>query len=959
MSDSFADLDAALGRFDGAAALAACEQLGADGSAHTAAGRVRALWLLRRWDEGRAELAKLSAVWGSVEVELARGIVALGQPDDPMLMAFDCGAALRDPDRALVAFRSASELDPANAEALAGQATALRMAGRVDEAERLLDHADPAARTSPAVLVEHALCLAERGETVVAPRLAAQALEFDPGDVRAAIVRSELLRIGRNTSVAAASADDLRTRFPDHAGALEARGWIAADAGAYEAASPLFRDSMSMDPSRPGAVLGAVTCLLMQGDLPVAKLLSETALQRDPSSPQLNLCRVRVLTADDAPPPKIIEAYRRTLDLDPRMLRARLELALTLIDLNRRAEARDVIAVLGRQYPHHPDTVAASTWLDVPWRMPAPSVIRTRIHRPWQEGRDRPDQVLEHLIGEVAQNWRLSRTAADRLRDRVEQDRTTVLEQAFTYEQVYLRSRNSYQNVARRGWIGRSWRLAGYLLIGLGVTTTIASMPWLIWLIARGAGLPNRLAEVFVAGVPLILAGFVFTRPSSRPYPRVFGLDPIELLTALFMLSLPPAAIWQSIAWFGPGRGIIIGLLLVAAVAVLYKVGKFLSVNVSLEERLAQSSFDQWLEYLYGATLLPLAAEVGEVLVSPYGTVLPSSSKIVSEAVVDIDTPATKELRQLLRQRSKGSFALAGPRGAGKSTLLERWCAGQLLRESGTQEARMDLTVRVDAPVGYQSKDFLTHLFGRLCDEVENYAADHDPAINSRASRTADGSAQSGLLRLFHLIRGTWVERERRPGQGVLTAPELLHLARSERNKLRFLQSHTTEGEVSLGAPALSGTALKRKSSVKRDDIPLNHPQLVDRFRAFLGVAAEVVRNLDGKVLIGIDELDRISDGEGAQQFLNELKAVFNVPNCYFLVSVSEDALADFELSAMGMRTVFDSAFDTIVRVDYLTFDQAKLLLNRGRPAGTVLRPRLRRLRWAGAGTDPAQRSDQ
>jgi hypothetical protein len=44
---------------------------------------------------------------------------------------------------------------------------------------------------------------------------------------------------------------------------------------------------------------------------------------------------------------------------------------------------------------------------------------------------------------------------------------------------------------------------------------------------------------------------------------------------------------------------------------------------------------------------------------------------------------------------------------------------------------------------------------------------------------------------------------------------------------------------------------------------------------------------------------------------------------------VSEDALAQFELSAMGMRTVFDSAFDEIIRVDYLGWQEAQTLLDR------------------------------
>ncbi|MEV4052219.1 tetratricopeptide repeat protein [Amycolatopsis sp. NPDC049688] len=933
MGDSLVALESALGQFDGAAALTACEALRADGGdldPCAEAGRVRALWLLRRWDEGRAELAKLSAVQESVHVELARGIVALGQPDDPMFMALDHGAALRDADRALAAFRAAGELALGNAEALAGQATALRMSGQVDEALRLLDHTDVAWTTSPAVRVERALCLAERGEVSAALRSVGRGFDFDRADVRRSIVRAKLLQIGTITSAdAAASADDLRRQFPGHAGALEAHGWALTARQSYGAAGEVFRKSMAIDSSRPGSVLGMVTTMVAQRDFTAARELTETALRRDPMSPQLNLCRARVLEAEEAPPPKTIEAYRRVLDADPRMFGAHLQLAGTLVDLNRRTEAQEVIAAFQRQYPHHPDAVHASNLLEEPWRMPERSKIRTRIDRPWLEERDKPERVLDHLAGEVAQQWQLPRTATERLRDRVEAKQDALLEQAFTYESYYLYRRNSYQAVATRRLTGKLWRGLGYLLTWLSASTVVAAMPWLIWLITEAAGLPDGWRWTLAIGVPvalLALVAIIETYLLIVDIP-ILHMDVPELAVTVFVLCVPSAAVWQCIAWNGPLPGIILGSSVSAVFAASYKIGRRLSLDIQFEQSMTQHAFDEWLEYLYGAGILPLAAEVGGELSSPYGTVLPSSSKTVSEAVVDIDTQATKELRQLLRQRSKGSFALAGPRGAGKSTLLGRWCAGQLLRETGAQEARMDLTVRVEAPVGYQSKDFLTHLFGRLCDEVEEYATTHDLAISTRRHRSAGRAKRSVLRQVFR--GGTGSDSRHSPGQRVLTAADLRHLARGERDKLRFLQSHTTEGELSLGVPSLSGTALKRKSSVKRDDVPLNHPQLVDRFRAFLGLAAEVVRDLDGKVLIGIDELDRISDGEGAQQFLNELKAVFNLPNCYFLVSVSEDALADFELSAMGMRTVFDSAFDTIVRVDYLTFDQAKLLLNR------------------------------
>jgi hypothetical protein len=150
-----------------------------------------------------------------------------------------------------------------------------------------------------------------------------------------------------------------------------------------------------------------------------------------------------------------------------------------------------------------------------------------------------------------------------------------------------------------------------------------------------------------------------------------------------------------------------------------------------------------------------------------------------------------------------------------------------------------------------------------------------------------------------------------------------------------------------------AGTKLgaKRGTSLRQAEVPLNYPELVDEFRWFLGQTARLVGHapsgaarrrptsrsdqpgdhdrVRGSVLVGIDELDRISDGEQAQKFINELKAVFNIPNCYFLVSVSEDALAEFELSAMGMRTVFDSAFDDVLRVDYLRLPEAQAMLDR------------------------------
>jgi hypothetical protein len=52
-----------------------------------------------------------------------------------------------------------------------------------------------------------------------------------------------------------------------------------------------------------------------------------------------------------------------------------------------------------------------------------------------------------------------------------------------------------------------------------------------------------------------------------------------------------------------------------------------------------------------------------------------------------------------------------------------------------------------------------------------------------------------------------------------------------------------------------------------------------------------------------------------SERFLNDLKAVFKVHGCYFLAAVSEDAAATFDRRTLDVRTTFDDAFDTIVKI--------------------------------------------
>ncbi len=79
--------------------------------------------------------------------------------------------------------------------------------------------------------------------------------------------------------------------------------------------------------------------------------------------------------------------------------------------------------------------------------------------------------------------------------------------------------------------------------------------------------------------------------------------------------------------------------------------------------------------------------------------------------------------------------------------------------------------------------------------------------------------------------------------------------------------------------------------------------------------------------MIAIDELDKMESEDSAREFLNNVKGVFGVKGCYYLVSVSEDAMSAFERRGLPIRDVFDSSFDAIQRVGYLTLEESRTVL--------------------------------
>jgi hypothetical protein len=146
---------------------------------------------------------------------------------------------------------------------------------------------------------------------------------------------------------------------------------------------------------------------------------------------------------------------------------------------------------------------------------------------------------------------------------------------------------------------------------------------------------------------------------------------------------------------------------------------------------------------------------------------------------------------------------------------------------------------------------------------------------------------------------------------------------------IRYQQTYTSgwSGSVKAGVGGFEVDG-GLTGGVARARNTLSLPEIVVLFKEFV---TELTAT--GPVIIGIDELDKIATAERAQAFLNDIKSLFGVHQCYFLISISEDALSSFERRGLPLRDAFDSSLDDVVRVRPLDYPTA-LKLVRGRVIG-------------------------
>jgi PAS domain-containing protein len=322
-------------------------------------------------------------------------------------------------------------------------------------------------------------------------------------------------------------------------------------------------------------------------------------------------------------------------------------------------------------------------------------------------------------------------------------------------------------------------------------------------------------------------------------------------------------------------------------------------------------------------------------------------------------------------QVNGGAIGVAGPQGVGKSTLLEAYRNGRFIGAG-----REHLVVFESVPVRYDPRDFALHLYAALCKAVVGFAERHASGQVSMWKQRLIGLlgrlpqpavilgwlligyvgvvlvGGRGLSRYGWAAFAPWVlvaafgalilwlidaRRTRAMPQDRLASniatdlPTLSAVARTKLLDIQFQQRHTSGWSGNLSTAF--GLGASRSISLERTRQAMSYPELVRDFRDFLAATVEVIAKLDTAavtpVAIIIDELDKVQMPDQAQEFVNEVKALFGieVPGSIFLVSVSEEALTSFEQRGLPLRAAFDSTFDIIFRIDYLNLDDTRTLL--------------------------------
>lgn len=183
---------------------------------------------------------------------------------------------------------------------------------------------------------------------------------------------------------------------------------------------------------------------------------------------------------------------------------------------------------------------------------------------------------------------------------------------------------------------------------------------------------------------------------------------------------------------------------------------------------------------------------------------------------------------------------------------------------------------------------------------------------------------------LVLIIAGRWIFRKINDLMSTIInfkAYGLLQRSRDFLVLLSYSESKGRSGELSLP----KGLRLSATRTLTERTLTL--PTLNNRFIEYV---TEVSDLFNRKIIIAIDELDKIDDVEVVKHILQEVKGALFVKNTYYLISISEDAARSFEHRLSSGRDIIESTFDKLIKIGRLECKQAWPIIGRRLNIGDI-----------------------
>jgi MTH538 TIR-like domain (DUF1863) len=350
-------------------------------------------------------------------------------------------------------------------------------------------------------------------------------------------------------------------------------------------------------------------------------------------------------------------------------------------------------------------------------------------------------------------------------------------------------------------------------------------------------------------------------------------------------------------------------------------------------------------ESLPEAVILPyLRQRLNDELGSAGTVTIPYDATLLTSQTLDrfrLETAALRRSAARVEAPGGGAIGLAGPRGAGKTTLLSSLTRTRLFHRPESPDSQVG--VLVAAPVHYETPEFVTQVLAAVCRETIRAGsrgqrlAPHGylVAAVSPVRRSLAAVVLVAALAAIPFAAG-WVTIDQREWILILLVTtavgsaavllDALGAARRIRRRTRYTVGPVTGNAIARSSAerirdltAAAGTILNRlyyreeraltaavklavplgieaNSSGKYEGRPWTTAEIIQQFRQFAGA----LNDCGYRVVIAIDELDKVDDDQEVIRLLNDLKALFGLNDCYFLVAVSISATSSASQADAG-----------------------------------------------------------